>query len=83
MTEEPDTLETLETQIEAVSNLGDNLRGLVERTARIQSELDTAGLDEFAEAVGSVFSALSGAADRIQEVEHDMEIARNRQRSEG
>ena len=80
---EPESLEALEKQTEAVANLADNLRGLVERAARIQSELTTAGLDEFAGAVGQAFSSLSGAADTLQEAAHDMEIARNRQRSEG
>lgn len=81
--DETDPLEALEKQTEAVTNLADNLRGLVERAARIQAELTTAELDDFAAAVGEAFSALSAAADKLQEVGHDLELARNRERSQG
>lgn len=77
------SIEVLETQLGAVSDTNTNLRGLIEKIARIQTELSEAGLDEFAETLGSSFSALSGVADGLQAAVHDMEIERNRLASEG
>ncbi|MGI9038182.1 MAG: hypothetical protein ACR2GQ_04880 [Gemmatimonadota bacterium] len=76
-------IDALETQISAVSDTNTNLRGLIEKIARIQADLSAADLDGFAEKLGDSFSALSGVADDLQEVGHDLEIERNRLASEG
>lgn len=75
-------VDVLEAQIGAVSDTNTNLRGLIEKVARIQAELSSADLEAFAEALGDSFSALSSAADGLQAVAHDLEIERNRLASE-
>jgi len=81
MPEEQDILEVLEAQMEAIANTVSNLQGLVAKTARIQSDLAAARLDAHAEAVGGSFSALSDAAEALEETRHDLEIERNRRRN--
>lgn len=78
MAEEPDRLAVLESQIDAISQTIGNLQGLVAKTARIQADLETGGLDEHADAVGESFSALSGATERLEEIVDDMKMERNR-----
>lgn len=85
MAEETNTspIEVLETQISAIADTNTNLRGLIEKIARIQAELSAADMDSFAETLGNSFSALSSVADGLQESAHDLEIERNRLASEG
>lgn len=83
MADENESLDVLEAQIDAIAETLSNLQGLVGKTARIQSDLAAEGLDEFAEAIGGSFSALSSAADGLEETRHDLEIERNRRKSSG
>jgi len=73
----------LEAQLDAIANAVSNLRGLVAKTARIQSEFSEAGFNDYAEAVGGSFSSLSSAIDGLEEAGHDLEIERIRRQSSG
>lgn len=83
MPDENKALDVLEAQIDAIANTVSNLQGLVAKTARIQSELSEAGFDEYAEALGGSFGALSSAADGLEATRHDLEIERNRRQNAG
>lgn len=76
-------IEVLETQISAIADTSTNLRGLVEKIARIQAELSAADMEDHADALADSFSTLSGAVDGLQETVHDLEIERNRMANEG
>ena len=82
MSEEPKPIDVLEAQITAISDTQKNLTGLIEKAVRVQSELLSAGFQEFADAIGEPFSALSGAAEKLQELVHSLEIETNRIRNE-
>jgi hypothetical protein len=82
MSEEPDPIRVLETQITAISDTQKNVKGLIEKAARIQTDLLTAGFQEFSDAMGKPFSALSTAAEQLGELGHNLEIERNRIRNE-
>jgi len=76
------SIEDLEAQISAISDTQDNLAGLIQKAARIQGELLDAGFSEYSETLGEPFTAMSMAAEKLQELVHDMEIERNRMRNE-
>lgn len=78
----PEPVDVLETQLTAISDTQDNLAGLIEKTARVQAELEAAGFAEFSQAMGEPFTAMSMAVDHLQEIAHKMEIERNRIRNE-
>lgn len=80
--EPSEAIETLETRMTAISDTQTNLAGLVEKTARIQSELMSAGFQQFSDAVGEPFPAMSTAAEKLQEIFHDLDIEKNRIRNE-
>ena len=82
MSEGSKPVDVLEAQITAISDTHQNLAGLIEKTARIQSELLSAGFGEFSDAVGEPFSAMSTATEKLQELLHSIEIERNRIRNE-
>lgn len=82
MSEESKPVDILEAQITAISDTHSNLVGLIEKAARIQSELMSANFEEFSDAMGGPFSNMSGAAEKLKELGHDMEIERNRIRNE-
>lgn len=82
MSEESNPVDVLEAQITAISDTHSNLAGLIEKAARIQSELLSAGFQEFSDAIGEPFSAMSTAADKLQKLVHSVEIERNRIRNE-
>lgn len=82
MSEASEAIDALEAQMTAIEDTKTNLAGLIEKAARIQSDLLTAGFDEFSNAMGDPFSAMSTAADELQSLFHDLEIERNRIRNE-
>ncbi len=82
MSEASESIDVLEAQMTAIEDTKDNLAGLIEKAARIQSDLLSAGFSEFADALAEPFSAMSNAADRLQSLFHDVEIERNRIRNE-
>lgn len=83
MNEREDPIEVVEKQVTAITDTHTNLAGLIQKTSRIQSELDEAGLEGFADQIGEIFAALSGVAEKLQTVLHAIEIERNRLRSQG
>jgi hypothetical protein len=83
MSEESKSAEVLDTQINAIANTHTNLAGLIQKAVGIQSELMSAGFSEYSDAIGEPFSAMSTAAEKFQQLIHDMEIERNRLRTEG
>jgi len=82
MSEESEPIAALEAQITAITDTHTNLAGLIEKLVRIQSELLSAGFQEFSDAVGEPFSAVSTAADELKQLLHKLEIERNRIRNE-
>jgi len=82
MSEEPEPIDVLEAQLTAIGDTHSNLTGLVEKVARIQSDLMTGGFQEFSDAAGEPFAALSTATEKLQALLHDIEIERNRIRNE-
>lgn len=80
MAEQPDPIDVVEKQVTAITDTHTNLAGLIQKTTRIQSELAEAGLEKFADQIGSVFAALSDVAEELQTVLHGIEIERNRMR---
>lgn len=83
MADVPDPMAVVEAQLTAITDTHANLAGLIQKTTRIQAELSEAGLDTLAERVGGVFAGLSNVAEELQEVLHDVEIERNRMRTQG
>jgi hypothetical protein len=83
MAEPSDPIEVVERQVTAISDTHANLAGLIQKTTRIQAELAEAGLDDFADRIGVIFASLSGVAEELQKVLHDVEIERNRRRTQG
>ena len=82
MSEGSKPVEVLESQITEISDTHTNLVGLIEKATRVQAELLSAGFQEFSDAVGEPFSAMSTAAEKLQELVHTIEIERNRIRNE-
>jgi hypothetical protein len=82
MSEESSPIDVLEAQITALTDTHKNLAGLIEKTARIQSDLLSARFQDFSDAIGEPFSAMSTAAEKLQELVHSLEIERNRIRNE-
>ena len=82
MSEESNPIEVLEAQMTAIEDTNSNLTGLVEKVARIQSDLLTGGFQEFSDAVGEPFGAMATASEKLQALLHDIEIERNRIRNE-
>jgi hypothetical protein len=82
MSEESKPVDVLEAQMTAISDTHKNLAGLIEKAARVQSDLLSAGFQEFSDALGEPFSAMSTAAEKLQELLHRVEIERNRIRNE-
>ena len=82
MSEESKPVDVLEAQITAISDTQKNLTGLIGKAARVQSELLSAGFQEFSDAISEPFSMMSAAAEQLQEVLHRVEIERNRIRNE-
>jgi hypothetical protein len=82
MSEESKPVDVLEAQITAISDTHTNLAGLIEKLVRVQSELLSAGFPEFSDVIGGPFSAMSTAAEKLQELLHEIEIERNRIRNE-
>jgi len=82
MSGESKPIDVLEAQITAISDTHENLAGLVEKSVRVQSELLDAGFQEFSDAIGEPFSAMSSAAEKLQKLLHNIEIERNRIRNE-
>ena len=82
MSEESKPVEILEAQITAISDTHSNLVGLIEKAARIQSDLLSANFQEFSDAMGKPFSSMSAAAETLKELGHNMELERNRIRNE-
>ena len=82
MSEDPKPIDVLEAQITAIDDTHKNLVGLIEKATRIQSELMSAGFQEFSDAIGDPFSEMSTAAEKLKKLLHDVEIERNRTRNE-
>ena len=83
MPESADPIEVVEKQVTAITDTHANLAGLIQKTTRIQAELAEAGLEDFADRMGGVFASLSDVAEELQKVLHDVEIERNRMRTQG
>ena len=83
MAEPADPIDVVEKQVTAITDTHANLAGLIQKTTRIQAELAEAGLEDFANRIGGVFAGLSGVAEELQRVLHDVEIERNRMRTQG
>lgn len=77
-----ESADALDAQMTAISDTQDNLAGLIEKCAGIQSELEAAGFSEFSGAVSEPFTALSMASENLRELHHKMELERNRIRNE-
>ncbi len=82
MSEETDTIETLEDEITAMSDTHTNVVGLVQKMASTQVALADAGFERFSDDVGEAFAALTMAADSLQDTVHDAELERNKIRNE-
>ena len=83
MAEELQAVEVLEKQLTALTETHKHVAGLIEKLARIQAELMDAGYDSRADELAAPFSALSSAAENLQETSHSIEIERNQLRNEG
>lgn len=83
MSEEPKSVEVLEAHITAILDTQKNVTGLIEKVSRVQAELSGAGFQEFSDGLSAPFSDLSNAAEKLQKLLHDAEIARNRMTNEG
>ena len=83
MTERPNPIDVLDQQVTAITDTHGNLAGLIQKTTRIQVELAEAGLDALADRIQGVFAGLSDVAEELQKVLHDVEIERNRMRTQG
>ena len=83
MAESADPIEVVERQVTAITDTHANLAGLIQKTTRIQAELAVAGLEDLADRIGEVFAGLSAVAEELQKVLHDVEIERNRMRTQG
>lgn len=81
--EQQDPIDVVEKQVTAITDTHSNLAGLIQKTTRIQAELGEAGLEAFADRMGGIFASLSGVAEELQSVLHDIEIERNRMRTQG
>jgi hypothetical protein len=81
--EQQDPIDVVEKQVTAITDTHSNLAGLIQKTSRIQTELAEVGLEAFADQIGGIFAALSGVAEELQTVLHDVEIERNRMRTQG
>lgn len=79
---ESESVDVLEAQLTAISDVHSNLTGLIEKSARIQSDLLSANFSDFSDAIGEPFSAMSNAAEKLQALSHAVEIERNRIRNE-
>lgn len=75
-------IDALEDLITRLNDTRTNVEGLVEKTAGVQGDLMNAKRDADARRAGEVFSDLSNAAEKLQELAHDLEIERNRLRNE-
>jgi hypothetical protein len=82
MSEKSKPIDVLESQITAISDTHKNLAGLIEKAARIQTELMSTTFQKFSDAIGEPLTAMSTAADKLQELLHSLEIERNRIRNE-
>ncbi|MEW6332789.1 MAG: hypothetical protein AB1558_00805 [Thermodesulfobacteriota bacterium] len=82
MSEEMKPVDVLETQITAISDTQKNLAGLIEKAARVQSDLLSGGFQEFSDAIGEPFTLMSAAVEKLQDVLHRAEIEKNRIRNE-
>ena len=82
MAEPSDPIDVVEKQVTAITDTHANLAGLIQKTTRIQAELAEAGLEDFADRIGLVFAGLSDVAEELQKVLHDVEIERNRMRTQ-
>jgi DNA repair ATPase RecN len=83
MAEQSDPVDVVEQQLTAITDTHGNLAGLIQKTTRIQAELAEAGLEDLADRIGLVFASLSDVAEELQKVLHDVEIERNRLRTQG
>ena len=83
MTERPNPIDVLDQQVTAITDTHGNLAGLIQQTTRIQVELAEAGLDALADRIQGVFAGLSDVTEELQKVLHDVEIERNRMRTQG
>ncbi|HET6342618.1 MAG TPA: hypothetical protein VFG78_10600 [Gemmatimonadota bacterium] len=83
MPESADPIDVVEKQVTAITDTHANLAGLIQKTTRIQTELAEAGFEDFAEQIGLIFASLSDVAEELQKVLHDVEIERNRMRTQG
>lgn len=75
-----DPIDVLDAQVTALGDAHVNLKGLIEKTSRIQSDLEQTGFDDYAERLGGVFSSLSDAAEEVQDLLSEVEMDRNRRR---
>ena len=84
MSKGSESVDVLEAQMTAVSDVQSNLAGLIEKSARIQSELSSSGrFSGLSHAIGEPFAAMSTAAEKLQDLFREMEIEKNRIRTEG
>jgi len=78
-----DPIEVVEKQVTAITDTHANLAGLIQKTSRIQAELAEGGFEDLGERIGVIFASLSDVAEELQKVLHDVEIERNRMRTQG
>lgn len=82
MAEETNRIEVLEAEIKSMMDTQKNLVGLVQKLALIQANLSEAGFQAFSDSLSDPFSALSTVAEKLEGLIKDVEIERNRLRSE-
>lgn len=82
MSEDPKPVDVLESQLTAIADTHKGLAGLIEKAARVRSELASAEFQAFSDALGEPSALMSTAAEQLQDVLHRAEIERNRIRNE-
>jgi hypothetical protein len=80
--EETNRIEVLEAEIKSMMDTQKNLVGLVQKLVLIQANLSEAGFQAFSDSLSDPFSTLSTAAEKLEGLIKDVEIERNRLRSE-
>jgi hypothetical protein len=81
MKETEDKVVVLEQFVGKIRDVHNSYAALIEKLAKVQADATQAGLDSIASGLGKPFSDASADAESIQELLHNTEIERNKQKA--
>lgn len=80
--EEANRIDALDDQIVAVADTHKSIADLIQKLARVQAALSELQFDDFSAQIAEPFAGMAAAAEKLESLAHDMELERNRLRSE-